>query len=50
MQGSVSISPLEGVPDIRPGDDLAIIIGDCLKKSFEKLIDGDVICIAHKIF
>ena len=50
MQGSVSISPIYGVPDINVGDDLAIIIGDCLEKSFNEVIDGDIICIAHKIF
>ena len=49
MQGSVSISPIYGVPDINVGDDLAIIIGDCLEKSFNEVIDGDIICIAHKI-
>ena len=50
MQGSVSISPIYGVPDINVGDDLAIIIGDCLEQSFNEVIDGDIICIAHKIF
>ena len=50
MQGSISISPIYGVPDINAGDNLAIIIGDCLERAFNKLIDGDIICIAHKIF
>lgn len=50
MQGSVSIFPIYGVPDINVGDNLAIIIGDCLEKSFNEVIDGDIICIAHKIF
>ena len=49
MQGSVSIFPIYGVPDINVGDNLAIIIGDCLEKSFNEVIDGDIICIAHKI-
>ena len=50
MQGSVSIFPIYGVSDINVGDNLAIIIGDCLEKSFNEVIDGDIICIAHKIF
>ena len=50
MQGSISIFPIYGVPDINVGDNLAIIIGDCLEKSFNEVIDGDIICIAHKIF
>ena len=50
MQGSVSIFPIYGVPDINVGDNLAIIIGDCLETSFNEVIDGDIICIAHKIF
>ncbi len=50
MDGSVSIFPINGVPDIKTGDNLAVIIGDCLEQSFGNLIDGDVICVAHKIF
>ena len=50
MQGSISISPIYGVPDINAGDNLAIIIGDCLERAFNKLIDGDILCIANKIF
>ncbi len=50
MNSSISISPINGVPDIKIGDDIAVIIADCLEKNFSKLIDGDIICVAHKIF
>ena len=50
MQGSVSISPIYGVPDINVGDDLAIIIGDCLEKSFNEVIDGDSFALRIKFF
>ncbi|MEM6463266.1 MAG: coenzyme F420-0:L-glutamate ligase [Pseudomonadota bacterium] len=46
----VSLTPVEGIPDIRPGDDLAAIIGDCLEAMAMPLHGGDVLCVAHKIF
>lgn len=50
MIGTVSLTPVMGVPDIKPGDDLATIIGDCLEAMAEPLQDGDVLCLAHKVF
>ncbi|MEM7059060.1 MAG: coenzyme F420-0:L-glutamate ligase [Pseudomonadota bacterium] len=48
MKGHVQISPIPGVPDIAPGDDLVTITGDCLADQ-GGLADGDILCLAHKI-
>lgn len=44
---SVALSPLLGLPDIQPGDDLATMLGDALEAT--GIAAGDVLCIAHKI-
>ncbi|SNY92975.1 coenzyme F420-0:L-glutamate ligase / coenzyme F420-1:gamma-L-glutamate ligase [Cohaesibacter sp. ES.047] len=46
----VSLSAIPGVPDIRAGDDLASIIGDCLVASDLAPQDGDILCVAQKVF
>ncbi|MEM8593150.1 MAG: coenzyme F420-0:L-glutamate ligase [Pseudomonadota bacterium] len=48
MIDTVEISPILGIPDIRPGDDLAKIIGDCLAELGGPR-DHDILCIAHKV-
>ncbi|MEM9754398.1 MAG: coenzyme F420-0:L-glutamate ligase [Pseudomonadota bacterium] len=50
MSGTVSLTPIAGVPDIRPGDDLAAILGDCLAAMGLTLRTGDILCLAHKVF
>lgn len=50
MTAEVSISAVMGVPDIKPGDDLAGILGDCLQAHAGGPQDGDIICVAHKVF
>ena len=40
----IRIIPVEGLPEIREGDDLGALIAEAA--SFE---DGDVLCVAHKI-
>lgn len=50
MTGPVTLAPVEGIPDIRPGDDLARIVGDSLDAMGLPLRDGDILCLAHKIF
>jgi coenzyme F420-0:L-glutamate ligase / coenzyme F420-1:gamma-L-glutamate ligase len=40
----IQIIPVEGLPEIRPGDDLAELIADRAE-----LEDGDVVCVAHKV-
>jgi coenzyme F420-0:L-glutamate ligase/coenzyme F420-1:gamma-L-glutamate ligase len=48
MNSEVQISPLPGIPDIRPGDDLAQILGDALETG-GGVEEGDILCIAHKV-
>ena len=47
---SVTLSAVPNVPDIQNGDDLAQIVGDCLVASEMAPKDGDILCIAQKIF
>ncbi|MEM7519616.1 MAG: coenzyme F420-0:L-glutamate ligase [Pseudomonadota bacterium] len=49
MTASVQVIAVPGVPDIRPGDDLAAVLGDCVAAS-GGLVANDVLCIAHKVF
>lgn len=49
MVNTVEITAIPGVPDINPGDSLSQILGDCLERSIG-LRDGDILCIAHKVF
>ena len=46
----VSIHALNGIPDIKPGDDLAGIILAAIDTDQYRLDDGDIIVIAHKYF
>ena len=44
---NVSLSTIPTIPDIRPKDDLALIIGNALES--HGVESGDILCIAHKI-
>ena len=50
MLGPVTIIAVPGIPDIRPGDNLGQILGNCLEEADLVLKDDDILCIAHKIF
>jgi coenzyme F420-0:L-glutamate ligase / coenzyme F420-1:gamma-L-glutamate ligase len=43
---TLSVIPIEGLPDINEGDDIAALISARLS---DRLMDGDVVVIAHKI-
>nr|WP_321443158.1 coenzyme F420-0:L-glutamate ligase [uncultured Cohaesibacter sp.] len=47
---SLAITAIPGIPDICQGDDLATIIGDALIASGNGPQDGDILCIAQKVF
>ena len=49
MPSRVTIIGLDGVPDVRPGDDLAALIEAALAASGEALQDGDLLVVTHKI-
>lgn len=46
----VTLTAIPNVPDIKPGDDLAQLLGDALDAADLPPRDGDVLCIAHKVF
>ena len=43
----IRIRPLTGVPEIRPGDDLAALLGDAIERT-GGLEEGDVVVVAQK--
>ena len=43
------ITPVHGLPEIRPGDDLARLIADGARSAGEDIRDGDIIAVAQKI-
>lgn len=46
---AISILPVEGIPEVSPGDDLATIIGDAIQSSIGNLEHGDIVVVTHKI-
>ena len=46
---TISIHPVTGLPEIAPGDDLALLIGDALTESDFGLQSGDVVVVTHKV-
>jgi len=44
----VQILPLKGIPEVRPGDDLAAMLGDVLERA-GGLVEGDVVVVAQKV-
>ena len=45
----LTIFPLEGIGEIRPGMDVAEAIGDAIDAGPRQLADGDVLAVTHKI-
>ena len=45
----VRITPIEGVGEIEPGDDVATALGDAVDRGGLSLTDGDVVVVTHKI-
>lgn len=46
---ALSLTPLPGLPPIRPGDDLAALIAAALERAGLVLADGDVLAVTQKI-
>jgi len=47
--GEVRILGLDGIPQVRPGDDLARLIGDALDRAGLDLVASDILVVTHKI-
>ncbi|HAX25602.1 MAG TPA: coenzyme F420-0:L-glutamate ligase, partial [Chloroflexi bacterium] len=43
MPSEIRLYGLDGIPEVRPGDDLNAIIGDALEASNLTPLDGDVL-------
>ena len=46
---SLTVTSLDGLPEIHPGDDLAALIAGAVKTQGDALRDGDVLAVAQKI-
>ena len=44
----ISVFPLEGIPEVKPGDDLAALLGDAVDRA-GGLEDGDIIVVSQKV-
>ena len=49
MSKTISLIPIEGIPEINPGDDLVGIIISTLKSSGVDIEEGDILVLAQKI-
>src|SRR5690606_32871848 len=46
---AIGLIAVPGVPAIRPGDDLARILGDAVERAALTPRDGDVLVVTHKV-
>jgi coenzyme F420-0:L-glutamate ligase/coenzyme F420-1:gamma-L-glutamate ligase len=46
---SLTVTPLPGVPEVRPGDDLGALLAAAARRLPGGLADGDVLAVAHKV-
>jgi coenzyme F420-0:L-glutamate ligase / coenzyme F420-1:gamma-L-glutamate ligase len=44
----IEIHPLEGIPEVQPGDELAALLGDAIERA-GGLQDGDVLVVSQKV-
>ncbi len=49
MNSEIQLTPIRGIPEIRPGDDLGLMIARASEAMDFELTDGDIIVIAQKI-
>lgn len=45
----LTLTPLTGIPIVRPGDSLAELVWDSLERAAIRLLDGDILVLAQKI-
>lgn len=49
VDGAVHIIPVEGLPEVAPGDDLDAMIADAIVASTGALEEGDIVVVTHKV-
>ena len=47
--GTVQLIPVDGIPEVRPGDDLAAFLIAALDAAGERLRPGDIVAVAQKV-
>jgi coenzyme F420-0:L-glutamate ligase / coenzyme F420-1:gamma-L-glutamate ligase len=45
----VRLIGLDGMPEVRPGDDLAALLGDAIERSGHGLLPADIVAVTHKV-
>lgn len=45
----VEIHPVEGLPEVEPGDDLVDMLANAIRQTVDALLDKDVVVVTHKI-
>lgn len=49
LQNSIHITPVTGLPEICPGDDLALLIANILRQQDRSVTAGDIFVVAQKV-
>lgn len=49
MSSEIRVIPIRGIPEVRPGDDLCLMIARAAEKGDFKLSDGDIVVVAQKV-
>ncbi|HEY5011559.1 MAG TPA: coenzyme F420-0:L-glutamate ligase [Acidimicrobiia bacterium] len=49
MPGALTIVPIEGIGEIRPGDELAVFIADAALAQATPIVDGDCVVVTQKV-
>ncbi len=49
MVPDVTLIPIDGLPEIKPGDDLAAMLIDCLAAASRTFQHGDILAVAQKV-
>jgi coenzyme F420-0:L-glutamate ligase/coenzyme F420-1:gamma-L-glutamate ligase len=49
LSSEIRLIPIRGIPEIRPGDDIGMMIKRAVEKMRLKLFDGDIITVAQKV-
>lgn len=48
-EGTLHVIPIDGIPEIRPGDDLGALIGNAITGAIGSLQDGDIVAVTQKV-
>jgi len=49
VTAEVRLVGLDGIPEVRPGDDLGALLGDAIERAGVGLLPGDVVVVTHKV-